>query len=63
MNKLALAALLALPLTLSAQIIKWPISTEYPYPEVFKTPQNAPEIPVEIADARLLRAPGRRQLR
>src|SRR4051812_26281482 len=47
MKKLVIAALLALPLTLSAQIFKRPISTEYPYPEAFRTPQNAPEIPVD----------------
>jgi DNA-binding beta-propeller fold protein YncE len=48
MKKLIIAILVALPLHLSAQIFKRPISTEYPYPEAFKTPQVAPEIPFDM---------------
>jgi DNA-binding beta-propeller fold protein YncE len=58
MKKLVFALLLALPLTLSAQIIKRPISTEYPYPDAFKTAQAAPEIPFDMPNADYFVLPG-----
>ncbi len=57
-TKFWIAVLLVTPLPLFAQLERRPISTEYPYPEAFKTPQVAPEIPVDMPNPDYFVLPG-----
>ena len=57
-TKFAIAVLLVLPLQLFAQLERRTISTEYPYPDAFKTPQVAPEIPSDLPNPDYFVLPG-----
>ena len=57
-TKFAIAVLLVLPLQLFAQLERRAISTEYPYPPAFATPQVAPEIPSDMPNPDYFVLPG-----
>jgi hypothetical protein len=60
MNKQFWIAVLcaAIPISIYAQIERREISEEYPWPEAFKTPQVAPEIPVDMPNPDYFVLPG-----
>ena len=58
MNKFILVIVALVPMTLSAQISKRPIATEHPWPDAFKTPQVALEIPFDPPTPNYFTLPG-----
>jgi hypothetical protein len=55
---IAVALAAVAPMAVQAQLQRRPISTEHPYPEAFKTPQNPPEIPFDLPDPNYFVLPG-----